>query len=112
MDITRDSVGCNGVKTPYPVRHGDVAWKCKMNPTSLRAYWEHLRSFALGGRTTRGTLRALIREDESAVGYERNDIRAKAKEWLIAHGSSLTAEDVILARDHFGYLLPMEWGGG
>jgi hypothetical protein len=54
----------------------------------------------------------LIREDESAVGYERNDIRAKAKEWLIAHGSSLTAEDVILARDHFGYLLPMEWGGG
>jgi hypothetical protein len=53
----------------------------------------------------------LIREEECAVGYDRNDVRAKAKEWLIAHGSSLAAEDILLARDHFGYLLPEGWGG-
>jgi len=51
----------------------------------------------------------LIREDESAVGYDRNNVRTKAKIWLIDHGSSLAAADILLARDHFGYLLPMGW---
>ena len=52
----------------------------------------------------------MIREDESAVGYDRNNVRAKAKSWLIEHGATLGAEDIILARDHFGYLLPVGWG--
>ena len=81
-----------------------------MNQTAFRAHWDQLRSFVFRGPTSRGTLRTLIREDENAVGYERNDIRAKAKKWLIAHGSSLAAKDILLARDHFGYLLPMGWG--
>jgi hypothetical protein len=54
----------------------------------------------------------LIREEEGAVGYDRDDVRAKAKKWLIAHGSSLAAEDILLARDRFGYLLPLGWGDG
>ena len=82
-----------------------------MNQTAFRADWERLRSFLFKGRGSRGTLRALIREDESAVGYDRNDVRAKAKTWLIEHGASLGAEDIVLARDHFGYLLPIGWGG-
>jgi hypothetical protein len=80
-----------------------------MNQPSFRAHWERVRSFLFKGDTSRGTLRALIREEESAVGYDRNDIRARAKEWLIAHGSSLAAEDVLLAQEHFGYLLPTGW---
>jgi hypothetical protein len=52
----------------------------------------------------------LIREDESTVGYDRNDVRAKAKKWLITNGKTLAAQDVLLARDHFGYLLPANWG--
>jgi hypothetical protein len=51
----------------------------------------------------------LIREDESAVGYDRTDVRAKAKKWLIEKGPSLAAADVLLAEDHFGYLLPLGW---
>jgi hypothetical protein len=81
-----------------------------MNPSAFRTFWECLRPSIARGRTLRGKLRALIREDESAVGYDRNDVRAKAKRWLIGHGASLTAEDILLARDHFGYLLPMGWG--
>jgi len=54
----------------------------------------------------------LIREEERAVGYDRNDIRARAKEWLIAHGPSLAADDVLLAQEHFGYLLPPGWERG
>jgi hypothetical protein len=52
----------------------------------------------------------LIHEEETTLGYERNDVRAKAKKWLIAHGKNLTAQDVLLARVHFGYLLPANWG--
>lgn len=82
-----------------------------MNPPGFRAHWERLSSFLFKGRASCGALRDLIREDESAVGYERNDVRAKAKKWLIAHGPSLAAQDILLARDHFGYLLPLGWGG-
>ncbi len=82
-----------------------------MNPPGFHAHWERFRSILFKSRTSCGALRDLIREDESAVGYDRNAVRAKAKKWLIAHGSSLGAEDILLARDHFGYLLPMGWGG-
>ena len=54
-------------------------------------------------------LKDLIREVENSVGYARNDVRAKAKTWLINHVSSLGEEDVLLAKVHFGYLLPAEW---
>jgi hypothetical protein len=76
----------------------------------ITAHWERLCSFLLKGRTSRGTLRDLIHEDESSVGYARNDVRARAKNWLLAHGASLPAGDILLARDHFGYLLPAGWG--
>ena len=81
-----------------------------MNQTAFHAKWESLCSFLFKGRTSGGALRALIREDESAVGYDRNNVRTKAKIWLIDHGSSLAAADILLARDHFGYLLPVGWG--
>lgn len=82
-----------------------------MNQTAFRAKWERLHSFVFKGRASGEALRALICEDENAVGYDRNDVRAKAKIWLIDHGSSLVAADILMARDHFGYLLPMGWGG-
>jgi hypothetical protein len=81
-----------------------------MNHTSFRANLDRLRRFVFKRRTLNGALRTLIREDESAVGYDRNDVRAKAKSWLIENGASLGAEDIVLARDHFGYLLPLNWG--
>jgi len=55
-------------------------------------------------------LKDLIREVESCTGYARNDARAKAKTWLVGHVSSLSEEDILLAKTHFGYLLPLEWG--
>ena len=55
-------------------------------------------------------LQNLIREVENGAGYARNDARAKAKAWLISHASSLEEEDILLAKAHFGYLLPAEWG--
>jgi hypothetical protein len=81
-----------------------------MNRTDFRVNWERLRSFCFKSSSSRGTLKALIREDECALGYDRNDVRAKAKKWLLAHGQSLAAEDILLAKDHFGYLLPRGWG--
>jgi hypothetical protein len=83
-----------------------------MNQNASRTNWELLSSFLFGGRTSCGTLRDLIREEEGAVGYDRNDIRARAKAWLIAHGSTLAADDVLLAQEHFGYLLPAGWERG
>jgi hypothetical protein len=84
----------------------------EMDQTALRANWERWCSFLFRGRISRGTLRTLIHEDECTVGYERNNVRAKAKKWLIDQGSSLAAEDILLAREHFGYLLPTGWGSG
>jgi hypothetical protein len=55
-------------------------------------------------------IKDLIREVENSAGYARNDARAKAKAWLISHVSSLDEEDILLAKAHFGYLLPAEWG--
>jgi hypothetical protein len=81
-----------------------------MNPSALRAFWNRLKRLFGEGRTSSGILRGLIHEDESTLGYERNDVRAKAKKWLVMHGKTLAAQDVLLAREHFGYLLPTNWG--
>jgi hypothetical protein len=83
-----------------------------MNPTTFRSRWKLFCSFFSRGRISCGTLQALIHEEENAVGYDRNDIRARAKEWLITHGPSLAPDDVLLAQEHFGYLLPPGWERG
>jgi len=69
-------------------------------------------SILFGGKSQARTsvLQDLIREVESSSGYARNDVRAKAKTWLISRVSSLGEEDILLAKVHFGYLLPAEWG--
>ncbi len=81
-----------------------------MKRPEFRTSWNRLKSFFGKRRTSSGILRGLIHEDESAHGYERNDVRAKAKIWLVTHGETLAARDVELARNHFGYLLPANWG--
>jgi hypothetical protein len=60
--------------------------------------------------TPSSVLHDLIRKVENSAGYDRNDERAKAKAWLLSHASSLDEEDILLAKAHFGYLLPAEWG--
>jgi len=82
-----------------------------MNDPGCRTQWESIFSIVFKARTSRRVLRALIREDECAVGYDRNSVRAKAKIWLVDHEPSLAAAERLLARDHFGYLLPIGWGG-
>ncbi len=73
--------------------------------------WEHFWSlFGLGRKAPSNILKALIREVEDSEGYARNDVRAKAKSWLISQSSSLDSATILLARDHFGYLLPAGWG--
>jgi hypothetical protein len=81
-----------------------------MNRPAFTTLWNRLKSYFPKAHSTSGILRGLIREDEGAVGYDRNDVRAKAKKWLITHGETLAARDVLLAKDHFGYLLPANWG--
>jgi hypothetical protein len=60
--------------------------------------------------TPSSILEGLIREVNDSAGYARNDARAKAKTWLVSHVSSLNEEDILLAKTHFGYLLPAGWG--
>jgi hypothetical protein len=79
---------------------------------ALRAWLESAWSFLKEGKVSSGVLRGLIIEVDSAEGYARNDVRAKAKLWLIGHVSSLAAKDILLAEAHFGYLLPAGWGAG
>jgi hypothetical protein len=55
-------------------------------------------------------LRLLIQEVESQEGFARNEARAKAKSWLITNVASLHEEDVLLAKERFGYMLPAGWG--
>ena len=81
-----------------------------MNPPPSRTIWDRLKSLLGKGRASSGILRGLIHEEETTLGYERNDVRAKAKKWLITNGETLAPQDVLLARDHFGYLLPANWG--
>ena len=63
-----------------------------------------------GDDTPSSMLKNLIREVEESSGYARNDARAKAKAWLMAYVASLDEEDILLARKHFNYLLPAQWG--
>jgi hypothetical protein len=55
-------------------------------------------------------LKHLIREVEESSGYTRNDVRAKAKEWLVTNVNSLGENEIFLAKTHFSYLLPADWG--
>ena len=55
-------------------------------------------------------LKRLIREVEESSGYTRNDARAKAKEWLVTNVTSLGENEIFLAKTHFSYLLPADWG--
>jgi hypothetical protein len=72
----------------------------------------YLRSFfGNDGRIPSKTLHDLIREVESSAGNDRTDARMKAKAWLLSHGSSMGQNDILLARNHFWYLLPSGWGG-
>jgi hypothetical protein len=55
-------------------------------------------------------LKGLIREVENSSGYTRNDARAKAKAWLEDNVASLGENEIFLAKTHFSYLLPPNWG--
>jgi len=55
-------------------------------------------------------LKRLIREVEESSGYTRNDARAKAKAWLVENVTSLGENEIFLAKTHFSYLLPADWG--
>lgn len=65
---------------------------------------------AVNGEPPFRVLSKLIREVEQSSGYTRSDARAKAKAWLLANGTSLGENEILLARTHFSYLLPAEWG--
>jgi hypothetical protein len=82
-----------------------------MTVESFRSDWKRFWSLVgQGSEAPSNVLKNLISEVEDSEGYARNDVRTKAKTWLISHVSTLDEEDVLLARDHFGYLLPMDWG--
>ena len=67
-------------------------------------------SRVVNGETPSGVLNNLIREVEESSGYTRNDARAKAKAWLVGNVTSLGETEILLAKAHFSYLLPTEWG--
>jgi len=78
----------------------------------LSIYWQR---FAIDPGVVKGEpssriLSNLIREVEESSGYTRNDARAKAKVWLLANVTSLGENEILLAKTHFSYLLPAEWG--
>ncbi len=52
----------------------------------------------------------LILEVEESSGNERTEARAKAKQWLLSHVGDMDEDDIQLARAHFSYLLPPQWG--
>lgn len=60
--------------------------------------------------TLSSTLNNLIHEVEESSGDDRTEARAKAKAWLVSHVSDMDDEEILLARTHFGYLLPYRWG--
>jgi len=55
-------------------------------------------------------IKNLIREVEEASGYTRTEARAKAKAWLVGNVTTLDVNEILLARTHFSYLLPADWG--
>ena len=84
-----------------------------MRPQTFQDFFQRLsfRSWSKS-EAPRSILKDLILEVESSAGFVRNDARIKAKAWLISHVSSMGEEDIRLAKMHFGYLLPAEWGLG
>ena len=82
-----------------------------MKAQTFRNFLERLSSpFWRETEVFSSVLKDLIREVEGSEVCARNDARAKAKNWLISHVSSLGEEDILLAKAHLGYLLPAEWG--
>jgi hypothetical protein len=74
-----------------------------------------LQKYAIDPGVARGgppssVLKHLIREVEESSGYTRNDARAKAKAWLVENVTSLGENEIFLAKTHFSYLLPADWG--
>ena len=101
--LTMTSAGCLGIIL-------SLHWR-RMGVAHLHyASYDAPGIFGKGNNTASEILLGFIREIESSTGYARNDVRAKAKDWLIHHVSSLDEEDILLARAHFGYLLPAGWG--
>jgi hypothetical protein len=79
---------------------------------SISGFW---RKFVIDPRAAKGgppswVLSKLIREVEESTGYTRSDARAKPKTWLVDNVNSLGENDILLAKSHFSYLLPSEWG--
>jgi hypothetical protein len=75
----------------------------------------YLQKFGIDHRVVKGeapsrVLYNLIREVEESAGYARNDARAKAKAWLEGNVTSLGENEIFLAKTHFSYLLPADWG--
>ncbi len=82
-----------------------------MSVESFSSIWKRLWPLVRkGSEAPSNVLKNLISEVEDSEGYARNDVRARAKTWLISHVSTLDEEDMLLARDYFGYLLPTDWG--
>ena len=75
-------------------------------------YLEHDALVSSNGEeeTPSSILDKLIREVEESSGAARSEARAKAKAWLLDHVTAMDHEEIELARTHFGYLLPAEWG--
>jgi len=78
----------------------------------LSIFWQKfgIDSRVVKGETPSSVLKNLIREVEESSGYTRNDARAKAKAWLVGNVTSLGDNEILLAKTHFSYLLPSEWG--
>jgi hypothetical protein len=68
------------------------------------------RLFWREGQASSIMLKELIRGVEESSGNARSDARAEAKAWLLSHVATLSPRDILLARDHFSYLLPPGWG--
>jgi hypothetical protein len=82
-----------------------------MKDQTFRDFFERLSfPFWRERKAPCSVLKNLIREVESSSGDARSDARTKAKAWLISRVSSLGEEEILLAKVHFGYLLPSEWG--
>ena len=78
----------------------------------LSIFWQKfgIDPRVVNGETPSSVLKNLIREVEESSGYTRNDARAKAKAWLVGNVTSLGDNEILLAKTHFSYLLPSEWG--
>jgi hypothetical protein len=78
----------------------------------LSTYWQKfgITQRAVKDEVPSRVLASLIREVEESVGYARNEARAKAKAWLEGNVTSLGKNEIFLAKAHFSYLLPSDWG--